>query len=1397
MLNKKILFSLLLLLPGFMLAQKVKLSPDKAYIATYFANKKDSVIFVRERSDLKETLATFAKYRIVVYSKSTGKELHSYETRLFRLQNGESNIRFGFKPENNDLFVGLENEQVLRFDIKKGLIAKYKAFDFAFNSDYTETALLQTNRIFFINSQKEIKRKFDSFKNLRFTPDNKFIVASRKARSYNYYVFTEIENPDNKEMLKGAAIFYNTEEETITALNTKTINTFKTSNFKEKEKDLDQRFTKYQYKQNIFESRFSPSGEKFFMISDIYISVLENKGKHLTDIKIDDDFVLCSWENENTLKIISRKSVKYYNLLNESIGDEVNLKLNTSAFAGNKIEAENISQDDKYFAINGNNSFILKNTLGKKEKVFDNKQFIAFSESGEEFFTLDNRYQISVYETSKAFDSDQSMSLKTDRILMLSTLGNSVFASVAEQKYYSPDLNYLATTFSDVEIDKISHPSGEKLEEVYQKLMNDRKKPDLQIVYKANYINAFTLFHINDLIAENITTDKINYEFISFEVDTNFFINEVAQEKFRAKKKRILAREYFALKGGKAASGNIPDKKIDDLRLTNSHTYIVKTNSSRRYKIVDILKNEELNHLPIGDAYFSPDNEFIVVPAALKTILFNGITGKAIRSYKKIYSHILLTNNQSFFIGKNKTDNFEFVGTNKQVDLNSSIAAISGNGKFLITVSKNKTACTLYALPELNKISESKLSEEFKRFFYNPQIELSETGDYFSCQYKNELLLLSCKHENTPENSVLIDNVSETDAAFWLNQNNILISRAESSALLNAKTGSFTSERNFDFYFNSSEINYLKSMNQKTYISSDNEFAAIQFSENGQNYLYLKYTKNKYKNHLITNAEFVAFAENSSKVFFKRGNNKIGFVNTKELKNPKINYLSVNTIRAPRRNNRSLPPRPSMIEHDFEPPEGYRYERFTEKKSIDEINNDTLGVYAHNLSSDGNSVNLNLHLLNQEGVYYSSSDKEKNKDIWCDLWIKYPNGKVKRVENFSVNEKNSETDAQNIAFALVLDHSGSMGETRCIYQQKGAKNFIEHKRNNDAISVIKFDENVDTEVGLNTTKSFLLNGFKVMGEKGFGGSTALYDAIYAGISEVIKSKDKNARKAVMVITDGYENSSYTYLNELIVFALENNVEIHTVGFGAYVNKAKLQAIAYQTGGNFYEIYKTDNFSWIFDDVFNKLTNHYTLNFATPQKGKYTVMLKPCSDKIKNNVVVAFDNDEIKFKDVIEYDDDGFGIPFIDLSDSIDISTFEKPEPIPNITKIVSKNGSNLDFYTQNEFDNIKFPDIKFITDKTVIVKGTDEGLDDVIIFLKKHSKIIIEISGHTDEVGTGENNMSLSDRRAKRIKEIIVNGGVNPDRILTVGYGETKPIATNKTKEGKLKNRRVEFKIIK
>jgi len=85
----------------------------------------------------------------------------------------------------------------------------------------------------------------------------------------------------------------------------------------------------------------------------------------------------------------------------------------------------------------------------------------------------------------------------------------------------------------------------------------------------------------------------------------------------------------------------------------------------------------------------------------------------------------------------------------------------------------------------------------------------------------------------------------------------------------------------------------------------------------------------------------------------------------------------------------------------------------------------------------------------------------------------------------------------------------------------------------------------------------------------------------------------------------------------------------------------------------------------------------------------------------------------------------------------------------------------------------------------------------LVDFMKQNPKVQIEIGGHTDSDGSDTYNQKLSEDRANSVKQYILsNSDLNPDRLTAKGYGESEPIATNNTEEGKALNRRTEFKVI-
>lgn len=90
-----------------------------------------------------------------------------------------------------------------------------------------------------------------------------------------------------------------------------------------------------------------------------------------------------------------------------------------------------------------------------------------------------------------------------------------------------------------------------------------------------------------------------------------------------------------------------------------------------------------------------------------------------------------------------------------------------------------------------------------------------------------------------------------------------------------------------------------------------------------------------------------------------------------------------------------------------------------------------------------------------------------------------------------------------------------------------------------------------------------------------------------------------------------------------------------------------------------------------------------------------------------------------------------------------------------------------------------------------------QELDRLVKLLTESPNMEIELSGHTDNVGSDEFNLNLSQARAGAVTDYIISKGINPGRITAKGYGESMPVATNETDEGRQLNRRVEFKILK
>ena len=105
--------------------------------------------------------------------------------------------------------------------------------------------------------------------------------------------------------------------------------------------------------------------------------------------------------------------------------------------------------------------------------------------------------------------------------------------------------------------------------------------------------------------------------------------------------------------------------------------------------------------------------------------------------------------------------------------------------------------------------------------------------------------------------------------------------------------------------------------------------------------------------------------------------------------------------------------------------------------------------------------------------------------------------------------------------------------------------------------------------------------------------------------------------------------------------------------------------------------------------------------------------------------------------------------------------------------------------------------VLFETARAVIRAESYELLNEVVRALKRYERIEkVEVAGHTDNKGSDRYNLRLSQQRARSVRDYLVEQGVDPDRLVSKGYGETEPIDSNFTESGRTRNRRVEFRIL-
>ncbi len=166
-------------------------------------------------------------------------------------------------------------------------------------------------------------------------------------------------------------------------------------------------------------------------------------------------------------------------------------------------------------------------------------------------------------------------------------------------------------------------------------------------------------------------------------------------------------------------------------------------------------------------------------------------------------------------------------------------------------------------------------------------------------------------------------------------------------------------------------------------------------------------------------------------------------------------------------------------------------------------------------------------------------------------------------------------------------------------------------------------------------------------------------------------------------------------------------------------------------------------------------------------------------------------------DGCELDTDGDGI--VDGDDKCPTVYAKTPDgcPAAAVTPAPVEPAALAPAATPAPAPKLVLEDVNFDFDKATLRPQAKEKLDEMATSLKAWGDVKVEVAGHTDSVGTKAYNEQLSLQRAEAVRTYMVGAGLPADQFVVKGYGESQPVATNETKEGRAQNRRVELQPIK
>ncbi len=260
---------------------------------------------------------------------------------------------------------------------------------------------------------------------------------------------------------------------------------------------------------------------------------------------------------------------------------------------------------------------------------------------------------------------------------------------------------------------------------------------------------------------------------------------------------------------------------------------------------------------------------------------------------------------------------------------------------------------------------------------------------------------------------------------------------------------------------------------------------------------------------------------------------------------------------------------------------------------------------------------------NQLSVTINSIDTRRFPQIQCRVSVKDREGNSLTgltADRFQLYEDNRQISdlrvtseipgKERIAIELVIDRSSSMRGKPLAEAKKAAADFVSRMSRNDLLGITTFSSKVDPSTELTADREKGLPAFEKVRPRG---ETALYDAVSEAIAKL--AAVEGDRKAVVALTDGWDNASSAKPGECTRAAQEGNVAIYFIGLGSAVKADILKSIARESGGNCFFTDSSKNLTDIYRKIAGEIRTQYLLNYESiAGKTRYRTVKVRVSDE---------------------------------------------------------------------------------------------------------------------------------------------------------------------------------------